>query len=258
MDKEKVEVKLGYVFDEKKHIHTLDGKPLNGVTTVLGVIAKPLTWWASGEALKALGWTNPKLIKREEGIKIAGKARANFFIKNEEYYDWLQECYRAHNTKKVEAGTKGTDIHALIEERIVEAIKGEGYINGHLVNEEPQVSLFVEWAMENKVKFLASERHLYSRKLWIGGIVDFIGEIAGKRIVGDIKTSSAVYPEHFLQTSAYDLMLQEMGEPKSDKHIIVNVKKDGGFEVKENYDYEGNSKAFLAALTLYRQLESLK
>ena len=46
---------------------------MTGVTTILGVIGKPLTWWAAGKALETLGWTNPKFVKREEGIKSQGK-----------------------------------------------------------------------------------------------------------------------------------------------------------------------------------------
>src|ERR1035437_9358592 len=41
----------GYVFDSKRHIHQLDGKNLNGITTILGVIAKPaLIQWSANMA----------------------------------------------------------------------------------------------------------------------------------------------------------------------------------------------------------------
>ena len=44
-----------YAFNEQDHIPALDGKPLMGTSTVVGVLSKPLTWWAAGEAVKKLG-----------------------------------------------------------------------------------------------------------------------------------------------------------------------------------------------------------
>ena len=47
-------------FDAKKHVHTLDGKNLTGVTTVLSVIAKPaLIQWAADMVrfLYSLNWS---------------------------------------------------------------------------------------------------------------------------------------------------------------------------------------------------------
>ena len=41
----------GYQFSEEGHLHILDGKALTGVTTILGVIAKPaLIQWSADEA----------------------------------------------------------------------------------------------------------------------------------------------------------------------------------------------------------------
>ena len=38
-----------YKFDAKEHLHSLDSKPLVGTSTVMGIVAKPLTWWAAGK-----------------------------------------------------------------------------------------------------------------------------------------------------------------------------------------------------------------
>jgi len=117
---------------------------------------------------------------------------------------------------------------------------------------------FKDWAVREKVKFLESEIHLYSRKHWIGGIADFVCEIDEEVFVGDVKTSSGIYPENYLQMSAYALMLEEMGRKNITGTIVVNLKKDGLMETKKSYDMVGNKKAFLAALDLYRALEILK
>jgi phospholipid-translocating ATPase len=80
-----------------------------------------------------------------------------------------------------------------------------------------------------------------------------------KLYVGDVKTSSAIYPEFFIQASAYAKGLEEMGLYK-DFHgvVIVNVPKKGGLEVKENYDIDGNFNCFKACLTIIKQLDSIK
>jgi hypothetical protein len=39
--------------------------------------------------------------------------------------------------------------------------------------------------------------------------------------------------------------------------MVVNTKKNGGLEIGQNYDYEGNLNAFLAALTIHKQLQAL-
>ena len=41
-----------YIDENKAHLHLLDEKPLLGTTTCLGILDKPLTWWAAGQALE--------------------------------------------------------------------------------------------------------------------------------------------------------------------------------------------------------------
>ena len=64
---------MKYQFNEKEHIHTLDDKPLMGTSTVVGIIAKPLTYWASGLAVGKLGCENEielqKMIDTQENLK---------------------------------------------------------------------------------------------------------------------------------------------------------------------------------------------
>jgi len=229
----------GYTFDEKQHLHLLDGKPLTGVTTVLSVIAKPaLIQWSANEAIK--------FIKEKWGDN---------GLTADQLFEVLDEAKYAHRRKKEDAGAKGTEVHAEIEKYINHCIS-TGDLTGNW-DKSKQTAKFAEWAIENNVKFLAAEKHLYSRTMWTGGICDFICEIDGKRYVGDVKTSSGIYPEMFIQASAYVAMLKEMGEEDFDGVVIVNCDKKGGFDVKFNYDLEGNLTCFKAALTLYRHLNAI-
>ena len=108
-------------------------------------------------------------------------------------------------------------------------------------------------------KFLESEKHVWSEKLWIGGIVDFVCEINHEVYVGDIKTAKSIYETNYWQTSAYQYCLQEMGMyPKIKGFKVVRLGKDGTFEVGENYAYDDNIEGFKSALTVYRKLNLIK
>lgn len=224
-----------YVFDEKAHLHTLEGKPLTGVTTVLGVIAKPaLIQWAANTAIEYVKANLEALRLGDNNVLIEAKT--------------------AHNKKKEAAGEWGTTFHS----------KAEAYINlciekgSVLPYEDEDIKKFVVWSIENNVKFLSSEKHLYSREWWVGGIADIICEIDGKRYIGDIKTSSGIYPEAIVQTCAYAKMAQEMGEKDFDGVIIINCDKRGGFKTQSFHDIPQGIKVFESALNIYRFKETQK
>lgn len=236
--------KKGYHFDSDKHIHYLDGKCLMGTTTVLGVIAKPqLIPWAVNMAIDYIK-ANSKLVK-------------GFYAVNSKT---LAGAKVAHSKNKEKAAEKGTDIHAMIEELVKNAITNAGgYLDGSAIGPHKQVNDFIEWAVERNVKFLESEISVYSRTMFVGGICDLMFEIDGKVYVGDIKTSKYIYTTYWFQTAAYQVCMQEMGMyPNIAGHIIIKTSEKTGFEVQENFDFKGNSTAFKACLYLHRQLESLK
>jgi len=49
--------------------------------------------------------------------------------------------------------------------------------------------------------------------------------------------------------------LEEQGY-KIDSYCIIRLSKDGSFEEKWSFDTEGDRQGFLAALTLFKQLET--
>lgn len=234
-------------FDPVEHVYTLGGKRLYGVTTILGVIAKPmLIQWAANQAINYV----------EEHIDKYGLWR----LEGKTWVQMMKEARTVHKKKKEKAGEQGTEVHAEVEKWI----KGCIEINEGLpvIVEDPkrnkQVQNFMDWAVKHKVKFLASEKRMYSRTWWTAGTADIVCEIEGRLYVGDVKTSSGIYPEAFIQASAYSKMLVEMGEfEKFGGVVIINLKKDGGFDFKFNYDLEGNIKAFEAASILYKHLNAI-
>jgi len=252
---------MTYTFNEGKHIHELDGKPLMGVTTVLGTLSKPaLIGWAANMA-----------------VDYVDKARHSEKFKLEDLPDILKEARTAWRTKRDKAGEAGTSVHDLIETWINNSIAG----NIETEHENPQVQEFINWAIQENVEFIEAEKHMYSEKYWIGGICDFICKIDGDLYVGDIKTGKAIYEDFWFQTSAYSLMLEGWKETTQSKlqklmtkwglagapkevgvygNIIVNVPKAGGMNVKRlrGEQIRQNIQTFIHILEVYKVRSKLK
>lgn len=255
---------VGFEFDEDKHYYYLDGKKLTGVTTVLGVIAKnSLIQWAADEAVKYLGWFDVRYLNENEQqssqVLLQGQHELIKLMDLVTYKEFLGKARTQHAKRKTVAGSVGTFAHKWIETYIQAKINGTEFpirdvAFGHMTDN------FVKWAEDNKVKFLASEQRVYSRKYWYAGTFDILCEINGQIFIVDVKTGSGIYPEHFFQMAGYQICIEEMAEftPKINGHIVLNIKKDGTFDKREYFNFEQNRDAFLAALTLYRAIEAIK
>jgi hypothetical protein len=256
---------MKYSFDKAQHVHTLDGRPLTGVSTVGSVVGKGgLTWWAVGLALKKLGWTNPKFTDKQTRLEKAGEAFD--VIRNLphlEYLSLLDDCYKAHDVEKKESAKRGTARHKLVEEYV------KSCINGDEQDAPEEIQSFVKWAKENVKKFLWSEAHSFSEKHWVGGISDIGAELKdGNIAVIDIKSSKTAYPEMFFQCGGYDLLISENGLWTADgekiadpititRHIIFPFGAENPTAVIRE-DVGKNREAFLHELALYLQIQNYK
>lgn len=244
-----------FTFNKEGHYYELDGKRLHGVTTVLGVIAKPmLIGWAAKQTAE---WIRENATTYHEQP-----------LGNEIKHGWvvwesdLQEAVKAHTKKKEAGGAKGTDLHSIVEGYVKNCIVAGGHAFPIMLGQDtnPGFHQFVKWACDNSVQFLASEKRVYNDDpdLWYAGTADFTCIIKGKRLVGDLKTMKKLWDRQpFLQTAAYLMALERMGEDKFDGSVIVNINKETN-ELTEHYsyDWEGDGKGFLAALTLYKTLSA--
>lgn len=226
-------------FDPAKHLYTANGRKVYGVTGILSVISKPaLMFWAVNMALEKIAKTLKPGVSYDE-IQIK---------------KMLDSAKKAHTEKKTSAADKGTMIHSWIEKYI----KGE---NPELpLNEELKnaVLSFLSWKKDHNVKFLHSEIKVYSKRYNYAGTCDFIAEIDGKQYIGDIKTSSGIYPEMLYQTAAYQQARQEEYIEEYNGNIIVRCGKDGTLEIKESAEFYSNLSAFLGALALYERQQKVK
>ena len=252
---------MKYEFNKAKHQHLLDGRALTGCTTVLSVIAKPaLISWAANMVVSYINEKAPYISYVEGEIlkhpQTGHEYEGSFYLVSEEL---LEEASKAHCRRKKEAGDYGTKTHEEIENLVLNAIKNNnGIVSG--TSDNKSIQNFIDWSTENKVKFLESEKNIYSERLWIGGIVDLVVEIGGQVWIGDIKTSgSGIYAEHLWQCAGYHLMLNDMNlYPNITGYLILNLKENGEVLEKRSTSNEENKKAFLACLDIYRIQEKIK
>lgn len=249
---------VGFRYEDKGHSYYMDGKKMSGVTTILNsVLAKPaLIGWA---AKMTAEWIreNIKLVAGKK--QIAGQKRTQMHESHYEVYESdLEEAVKAHSKKKEAGGKTGTDLHAMVEAYIKLMLLDKGGVAHGFDAADPMVQKFIDWAVENNVKFLASEQSVYHRDLWYAGTFDFSFEKDGKRYIGDLKTHKKLWDRTpFFQTAAYMMASEAMGEKPYDGSCIVNINKETN-ELTDHwtYDHENDKKAFEAALVLYRQLSN--
>ena len=166
-------------FFPDSHIYFVDGKRKTGVTTYLNIIDKsrPLIIWAT-----------------------------------ELYRDYLLDCLAngiteehiyegcgLHEERKQEAAAIGDEAHGWIEKYI----KGEPAEMPKRREAQIAVNAFLDWEAANKVKFLSSERVVYSKKHDYIGKMDIEARVNGKLSMIDIKTSNGLYNTYGMQTAAY-------------------------------------------------------
>lgn len=264
-----------YQFDKKNHLHLLDGQPLTGTSSVSSVIAKPLTWYASGLAVKEFGCPDPKVLTKIKNRKVTSEERdelrKSLFSKLEEikkmtpddYLKLIDRAYRAHDTNLRNKAEEGTDLHAELERFVRDEMNGEMRLPEAY---HERIRGFVSWARANVKKWLWSEAHCYSEKHWLGGISDagYIGN-NGEVILMDFKSSREAYLTQFWQCAGYDIQISENGllTPNGDqisepitgfnRYAIVPF----GMERPTPQFFEdiaGAKEAFLAEVLLYRKM----
>lgn len=262
-----------FIDDERKnlHLHTLNGEPLLGTSTVTNVLAKPLTWWASGLAVGKLGWTNSKVkiagkystVPQDERLlKVASYLERIKQMQPEAYLGLLDEAYRAHADKLDESADKGINRHEILEKYI----KGCIALGGEPLDvqeEDPLVQKFIEWSLVNVKEFILSEAHTFSERLWIGGIVDCVALLtSGDVAVIDFKSSREAYDNQWIQTALYDIQLSESGaftkdgeqihaSLKATKYLIIPFGAPE-FTVEERTDLGGIKKVAESCVVLYK------
>lgn len=199
------------------HRYYIGGKPKAGVTTYLGIKDK-------SEALKSY--------VREQTVKhLLPAFRAGKKISEKELVEALY--IEQYNTK--EAADLGTRIHDWCEAYINHRISPKKYTMPEMP-EDPAVvtgaSAFLEWEAAHKVKFVWSEKVLYSLKHDYIGKGDFAAIVDGILCLCDLKTGNGMYNSVRGQTAAYAMADMEESGAKYKGRWAIRLAK----ETKEEYE----------------------
>lgn len=263
---------MQYKFDKENHIHLLDGQPLIGTSSMASVLAKPLTWWASGLACEKFGWINKGnkikgFVAKEKRISSVKK-----FLKNAPVDDpekWLELCdeaYSAHATKLKDSASGGTDMHEVMEEYVKKCIQNNEGKPIDIQSNDDKLNILIDFSKKNVKRFILSEAHCYSKKYWLGGIVDCLYEdMDGNYVILDFKSSKEVYLSQFWQCAGYAIQIEENGAYTADGELIFTLDKPiskvavlpfgmSKPEVQFNEDMRGSKEAVEAMITLYKKL----
>jgi hypothetical protein len=157
------------------------------------------------------------------------------------------------DAQKKAGGDRGTAIHDAL--RIYCA---QGDVPNVLDFEEPvrpYVQGLCRWLLQAAPKPVMVEAIVGSLEHGFAGRFDLLADIAGRRMLVDLKTSKSVYPEMHLQLAAYMLAVEECGVQRPDGALVLAVDADGGFRTAECC---ARDEDFLAALSCHRAIKELK
>lgn len=234
-------------FNETRHIFTVNGKSVISVTGATSIIDKsrPLIYWAVGLAKDFLMVNLKTMIEDTKGDQISAL---------------IEEAVKQHSIRKQQAGDIGTQVHNWAE-AFIKAKTKKDYPE---IPKDPKVyngvSAFLKWVDEYDVKFISSERQVYSKKHKYAGIMDAEAIIHKKLCVVDFKTSKGIYPEMRFQVAGYQGAVEEETgkEYTGNKWLARFDKETGEFETHEFAEHDKDFKAFLNALELRRRLKELE
>jgi hypothetical protein len=212
VDKDKKKERRGgfYWFDEIPYV---------SVTTVLNVISKEFLMYWYGKQIYLAMVINPTISQKEA----------------------LAAPYKITET----AQDRGSKVH-LIAESYEKTRKA---LDGLKEDIKPYATAFYDWVEENNMELVEHERTVVSKKYKFAGTLDLLArnKKTKKLYLIDLKTGKAIYPQAFLQLSAYKQGLLEE-KVKVDKIAVLLLKENGKYKFEEG---ESNLDVFLAAKTLY-------
>lgn len=225
-----------FISEGRKHLHTLDGKPLVGGSTAKGIVGKGealMQWYADMAAVSALSLPVQDIkAEYEAAQKLTDKiARAKAKKALDEKYPNYALARKAAVLSRDQSAETGTLRHGALEEWIGACVK-KGGTPDPSITYDATIEKFVEWSTLNVSKFYFAETYCYHESLWMGGIGDIGLQLKdGRRLVGDHKSSKEAYQDQFLQCAIYDVLLNHSGGLDADGNKLFDWELADGYVV---------------------------
>lgn len=203
-------------FNQETHTYTRnsDGQLLAGISSIASLakdkeFSNILNQWASNSAVNHIyeNWDTTKQYTQKEKDEL------------------LKEAKTAFKNISQEAKDIGTQVHALIQQYILEKIDGKkSKLEIKDANIKRAMDQFLKWEQENNVEFLASELLVYHNKLEMAGTLDCLAIVNGKKTLIDWKIVNHMGINYIAQLSGYWLCLEDMNwQPEA--RILVRIPK---------------------------------
>jgi len=108
-----------------EHMHTLDNRPLYGTSSIVGIISKPLTWWAAELAAVECLEAGEKIptIREEYLAAVASDDKKKAIDALQKKYPIFKAARFAHFTSKNKKAEAGTDLHLELSNYIIACIR---------------------------------------------------------------------------------------------------------------------------------------
>lgn len=190
------------------------GQQVPGVTTVLGILAKPaLIHWAWDLGTQGIDYKKYRDATADIGTL-------------------------AHYLIACDLEGKTPDTTAFSTEQIDRA--------------ENALISYYEWRKGRTIKVILIEAPLVSEMYKYGGTIDCLAKVDGVLTLIDIKTSKAIYNEMIFQLAAYQQLLVEHGHtPQNVRILRVGRDESEGFEERVVADLSSQWEVFWHCLQVY-------
>lgn len=249
-------------YDEKEHAYRYNGEYVPSVTTIIGVIDKPyLIPWA----LKmAQGYVMERM--KDKGLSAYSLSPE---ISPNQVALWLEEMKKEYRTALKKAGDIGTEVHKWIENHIKAQIDPLGPVSEPILpstdSATAAIAAFLEWENVNDVKYLISEKKVFSLRHRYAGTLDVGALVNGEKTIVDFKTSNSYSHDYALQTAAYVQAYNEE-QPVNDGftgRLVIMLSKETGMPTPMPLEPKGSQKfsdefdTFIAAKRVYDWKQTL-
>lgn len=216
------------------HIYMVDGKRKSGASTIAGVKDKStaMVSWALETGAAHL------FDLLAEGKKLTAE-------------DVIRATYASENAKNA-AADLGTAVHDWCEQYIRFKLKQKGTEMPEMPEDKniiTGVTSFLEWEANHKVKYLWTEKVLYSKRGDFVGRADFGAMVDGKRVLCDLKTGNGLYNAVLLQTAGYVLADEEESPGGYDGRWAIRISKETEKEYFSRMELKNKIKNMLGKKT---------
>lgn len=226
-------------FNGLSHRYKLDGKACVGVTTFIKAgypTSMGLIQWMKGQSINYI-W---------EALTEPSEPVGKYFAKSPEAgytEDYKRELFKAAKAADQKTSQEAADIGILVHDYAYLSELGKIQDAQGLYDQMMQlpseskdkllngISKFRAWKEEVKDELVKSEELIASPTHLFCGKFDRLARRNGRLVLGDFKTSGAIYPEMFIQLGAYAIAIKEwFGLEVQGLEVLRFGKENGEFE----------------------------